>query len=238
MDYVSECECGGWHLEIWKKTDHSTRKRIPFRCRSWRHEGSCRLWKGAQDFARIRTAIESRDFWLHAVLTFPRRTPTPTAKTFRSCLDHWAKLRKRLTREHGPLDYIQTWEVHKDGFPHLHLAVSNIELYSLCIKSPKQNWRSYLEPHAVASGFGYIGWLEPLRNKAAMAGYLVKLARELTGGGKDYQVPVNAPRHFRRIRASRGLLPPPLKDPELTGRLHRSPLPEAAVRGSLDPENA
>ena len=60
-----------------------------------------------------------------------------------------------------------------------------------------------------------------------MAGYLTKLARELTGAGVKSQVPVNAPRHFRRIRASAKLLPPRKKNPDITGILHKMPLPSA-----------
>jgi hypothetical protein len=63
-----------------------------------------------------------------------------------------------------------------------------------------------------------------MREANAMAGYLVKLARELTGAAVKDQVPVNAPSHFRRLRASQGLLPPPYKNPEITGALHLEPL--------------
>jgi hypothetical protein len=41
-----------------------------------------------------------------------------------------------------------------------------------------------------------------------MAGYLVKLARELVGADNKSQIPWDAPPHFRRLRATRGLLPP------------------------------
>jgi hypothetical protein len=69
-----------------------------------------------------------------------------------------------------------------------------------------------------------------------MAGYLVKLAKELTGAQakKGDQAPLHAPRHFRRIRASRGLLPAQAKGAgEWTGALVRGRIvrePTAARR--------
>lgn len=57
-----------------------------------------------------------------------------------------------------------------------------------------------------------------------MAGYLVKLARELTGSARKDQVPVDAPSHFRRLRASRGLLPAAFTGSgEYTGEMRQKP---------------
>lgn len=74
---------------------------------------------------------------------------------------------------------------------------------------------------AVAVGFGFRTWVEPLRPGAelTLAGYLTKLSRELTGAGFKDQVPVNAPPHFRRLRASRKLLPKPFHRKGWTGIL-------------------
>lgn len=220
MDYVTACECGAWHLEVWKKSAPEERCRVPFKCRSWRHEGDCRLWKGAQDFSRIKEAIESLDHWSHICLTYGQFGRTLTAKVFRGAIDQWAKLRKRLIREFGDIKYIQTWEVHRSGWPHVHIAISNVDIFNLATDKPRVNFRKLIRDHAVPCNFGFIGWLERLKSKAAMAGYLVKLARELTGRGKDFQIPVNAPHHFRRLRASVRLLPPVLKDPDISGVLH------------------
>jgi hypothetical protein len=62
-----------------------------------------------------------------------------------------------------------------------------------------------------------------------MAGYLVKLTRELTGAGPKNQIPVNAPRHFRRLRASKGLLPPRKKNDHVTGALVKIPIDELEI---------
>jgi len=211
---------------VWKKSDPSKRCKIPFRCRSWRHEGECRLWKGAQDFVRCREAIEQHENWSHICLTFEQFDRKLDDAVFRKTLRCWSKLRKRLTRQYGKLLYIQTWEIHRSGWPHCHIAASNQSIHANYYHHPKTTFNHLIRKHARASGFGGQGWCEPIRDQEAMAGYLAKLCRELTGTGKAYQIPINAPKNFRRLRASVRLLPPCLRDEDLTGILHLFPLPE------------
>lgn len=110
---------------------------------------------------------------------------------------------------------------------------SGNERRALC---PARGWKAWLEREAERAGFGRITWAELLapRSLGSMAGYLVKLARELTGGaskGGD-QTPLSAPRGFRRIRASVGMLPPaPAGSGEFSGML--SPVPW--TRGDAGP---
>lgn len=62
---------------------------------------------------------------------------------------------------------------------------------------------------APASGFGRRVWVEVVDSSEAMAAYLVKVAEEFSRSAFKVgdQRPLGAPRHFRRMRASRGLLP-------------------------------
>jgi hypothetical protein len=62
-----------------------------------------------------------------------------------------------------------------------------------------------------------------MKEREKMAGYLTKLGLELSGAARKGQTPVNAPRHFRRIRASRGMLPKRIKNPDITGQLFKIP---------------
>lgn len=165
-------------------------------------------------------------------------------RIFREGKNQWSKLRKKIIYHHGPLLYIQTWEVHQTGWPHVNLALSNTILHQHYSQNPETAFREKLADLAESCGFGRKGWLEPLRDRDAMAGYLVKLCNELTGAAKKNQVPVNAPKNFRRLRASVGLLPPVLRDEELTGQLVKSPLPgdeqscldNTGISGGIDPE--
>jgi len=128
-------------------------------------------------------------------------------------------MRKRIQRAYGDFVYIQTWEIHKSGVPHVHVAISNAKLHADCCDDRMVNFHYHLRAHAVAVGFGKIGSLDPIRSREKMAKYLIKLNNELIGAKAKNQLPLNAPPHFRRLRASRGLLPPPHKNPEITGIL-------------------
>lgn len=66
----------------------------------------------------------------------------------------------------------------------------------------RQTW---LKEHLGAVGFGEgARYIEPVRSEDAIAYYLLKLLREVS---KLNQVPICAPPRFRRLRASRGVLP-------------------------------
>jgi len=219
--YVTACQKCAWTLETWRKDGEGERAAYPFRCRSWRHEGDCRLWRGAQDFQRIKQAIYSRRHWCHVVLTYLQPCPEPTDRDFRNGVVWWSRLRKRLVERYGEIKYIQTWERHESGWPHIHLAISNQDIYEMSELDRESNFRDLFQVMAYSCGFGYVGTCDRLRGRKAMAGYLVKLAQELTGSGVKDQTPTNAPRHFRRIRASVRLLPPILKNEDFTGELLR-----------------
>jgi len=219
VDYIHACTIKAWTIETWPKDNPEEIQAHPFRCGSWRHEGDCRLFKGAQDFARIKVALNSHAPWMHCVLTYPTGDYKDVKALFRLGLSQWSALRKRLKRRFGEFFYIQTWETTRRGYPHCHMALANLRLWRECGSDAINNFHRLLRDHAVAVGFGRIGWVDAIRNMDAMAGYLTKLARELTGKGKEYQVPVNAPRHFRRLRASVRLLPPVNKNPDISGVL-------------------
>ncbi len=224
-------------------------KRVPFRCRSWRHEGECREWCGACDYRRCEEALRTYGPWSFLVLTYPRRAWPDLRELFRSTVRHWYSLRKRLERVIKPFRYIQTWEITQKGTPHVNVAISSqtlvdwIESQGHWMKDKRRKlgkkWQwtdiessfkgAILEPMQIASGFGQVSTLEPMTDPAVMAGYMTKLARELTGSKTKSQVPLNAPEHFRRIRASRKTLPPRVKDPDLTGTLEYSIHPDIAA---------
>ncbi len=216
---VLACSSLEWHLEIWDpEASHPIPKHLPWSCRSWRHKGECRQWKGAQDFARVAYAIKKWGDWVYIVLTFdPSRIPDPKDQ-YKKGVELWSKLRKRMVREYGAMRYIQTWERFQRGGAHVNLIVNNDNFFQLACENWQSLRRTWLEPHAVASGFGFRTWVEPVDGTDGMAGYLTKLSRELTGSGEKNQIPIDAPAHFRRIRSSQRTLPPPLKS-KLTGRL-------------------
>jgi hypothetical protein len=225
-----------WTLTTWRKDEQALSVRgekwrhLPNRCASWRHPGACARQRAAEDIQRIDTAIKARPAdWVYIVLTFDRRAfGGDTDKAYRAIVACWGALRKRAAREFAspgdPLNYILVVERHKSGWPHVNVLLHNRRLAGLSEGTGWKRVRStWLRKHAMACGFGFVTWLEPVKDYKAMSTYIVKLAGEM---GKSCQVPMNAPRHFRRLRSSPGLLPPRPKNPEITGRLVRKEVEE------------
>lgn len=239
---VERCEQRAWHLHLWPVgEEHGTNTdclRVPFVCHSWRHAGDCRQWRGALDWWRVVEALKKHSCWVYVVLTF--RQPRSTAGRWQSYIQAgacWSRLRCRLTRRYGHLAYVQTLERHKKGGCHVNVVMANQQI----TQAVSNDWRSWrrdvLIPQACESGFGPVAWVELCdQHSEALAGYITKLANELTGQASKSQIPIDAPRHFRRIRASRGLLPkkPPS---DFTGELVKCPVPEynCDIAESRDP---
>jgi hypothetical protein len=212
---VRACQKGSWMLWTYNKQRKELKAR-QYKCDSWRHEGECSRRRNQQDFARICQAIDDRgvDKCTYVVLTVNRkdfRDPVSAYLEWKSC---WAKLRKRLVREYGKLEYVMTMERHRDGFPHGNLIIYNQGIYDAAkgyhdAKSRHADLRTTeketrLSPHVTASGFGKIFWMDPIRSSSEIAAYIMKIVGEVA---KEEQLPINAPRHFRRIRSSNGFLP-------------------------------
>lgn len=213
----------------------------PFLCGSWRCR-RCARWRGAVDFTRSSEAVRSRSWWLYLVLTFDPSRFASRWEAYREAGTQWNNsLREAFRRKVGKFEYLQTWEAHRSRWPHVNVILTGESLRSwveelgverrmhagysgrerLCM-FPRR-FRQWLKQAAVQAGFGEVAWAEVLtpENPEAMAGYLCKLSRELTGGiggEKGEQSPIDAPKGFRRIRASRGLLPPTIHDGNATGR--------------------
>jgi hypothetical protein len=171
-----------------------------------------------------------------------------------------------LSRRFGRIEYVQTWEQHRSGVPHVNVVLRAPSLLeyvdSLGSKIPSKwtrersahpdrvvlRYRSEFRSLALRSGFGREVWIENAwtpkpgeeRPLSGLASYLVKLSRTLgveevgerrrgeTLAGEltratskpGDQTPIASPVGFRRIRASRGTLPPRYRgDPEWTGKL-------------------
>lgn len=221
---VTACRNGSWTLELIRISTGEI-KRAKYTCRSWRHEGDCRRWKGSQDFRRIESALKSRRGWVYVVLTFDRgnRTSEDKRAAYKRITLALQHLRTWLKRQYeGRVEYISLVEQHADGWPHVNVLIHQPGLVAAA-NADWQATRQAVMASAVRCGFGFRLWLEPVKNDQAIAGYFVKLCHEAS---KLNQAPISAPRKFRRLRASQGLLPPRFKDPDVTGQLVKRPIEE------------
>jgi hypothetical protein len=235
--YIDACHQNRWHLQLWRRGEpDGDRLSVPFRCKSWRHAGECREYCGACDYVRCMAGLRKYKTWSMLVLTYPQREwpRNQMDNLFRFGVKSWGSLRKKLIANLGPIKYLQTWEIHKSGYPHVNVVIANKSLQVHATEADRR--RTFCKPRSdfvkgpltefiTESGFGPQFHLSALRDRLRVAGYLVKLANELAGSGPKDQTPVNAPRHFRRLRASVGLLPPRNESEEFTGQIMRFPLP-------------
>ena len=240
--YVAACAARDWHLELYnKKTGEVLRRQ--FRCRSWRDEGPCRESRFLEDRERVLAALMGCGPTgpvdpTHVVYFLLTDKPT-TENPWRASKRAMDRFRKRLTRRFRKFRGVDTGEQFSvSGRGHYNMVLVSAAL-AAALRNDYLATVQILKAMAVESGWGwFIGTPEVARDLEAVAGYVAKLssgkaavlAGEIT---KPSQAPVNAPLHFRRLRSSRGFLPPRRKNPELTGKLVFAPLPKERSDVSL-----
>jgi hypothetical protein len=226
-----------------------------FRCRSWRCPWCgppearvlfARLVTGL-------TGQEKDDLapppWFFLTLTYDPKARESIREAYRGGCQAGQALKERMARHlngggkmaaRTGIEYATVWERHASGWPHAHMVLRHPALEAVVRgggtvgffrnrtgrRCPISGWaKLWLVPAAVSSGFGPVLDLQRAdASPGGLASYFAKLASEVAGV-KAYQQPTNAPKGFRRLRASRGLLPPRSKgDGETTGGMHREPV--------------
>lgn len=229
------CEQARGALILWRKGEEGGRLAVaPVRCGSWR----CRRcgWGVQRDlYKRLEEGVRARPEWAYFVLTFDpaNREGGPWA-AYEDAGRLWDKrLRKALERRYGRLEYVQTWEATRRGWPHANVLLTGLGLREVLERLPRERrwsdraghghgrwswwtaWRRELRPLVVGAGFGRVLWCELVGDLAreGLAAYLAKVCHDLSAANLKAgdQTPIGAPTHFRRVRASRGLLPPPFR---------------------------
>jgi hypothetical protein len=236
--YVQACKNRAWTLALYRKDNRPLDEAghwwrlARYRCGSWRCGGACGRQRATEDIARIRAGLSQVNpaHCVYAVLTWRPGKGDDYAAAYRGILQDWAKFRKRMTRKWGETRYITVTERHQSGRPHLNVVLVNPRLGAACAGEGWKKVRSgWMRRTVTACGFGPITWLEPMRSLDGLAVYISKLAGEI---GKHSQVPIEAPAHFRRLRASRGMLPPlPASAGEYAGRLIQRALEDIDAAG-------
>lgn len=208
---VSMCLSDSHKIVLWRRDGSGEPWEIPFRCQSWRCP-RCRPKVGLVDYARVAQALQSRGPWIYAVLTLPGEwRGWDVWSRYKAAGELWnLRLRKRLQRRYGRVLYVQTWEQHRDGTPHVNLVLGGESLIEDVeakgdggasyhprlgrhVRVPR--WRRWFADTAAESGFGTRTWVERLwepsdgaeRPSDGLAAYMVKLSHNLVGvdGGRS-----------------------------------------------------
>ncbi|WP_223632017.1 hypothetical protein [Corallococcus sp. EGB] len=188
---------------------------------------------------------------LLVVLTLdPRTAPAELDERYRCLQPRWAMLQKYLTRgwdaggvpRLGKIKFVSTVEQHRNGSPHMNVIIYSPELAQLLREEPASEaeeargvgprWWRDLVAHC---GWGHRSSIGHARSKSDVASYTVKVEKgavphpTLVGEVvKTSQLPTWAPPKTRRLRATKGWLPPARKPthPDWTGELVQAPTPE------------
>jgi len=171
---------------------------------------------------RILSAVRTRDDWSYLVFTMDQKDWSNATDQYIAAKDIWNRVARRLRKIFGPFAYIQTWERFKKGGCHVNVLLGNQNAREEFEERPilqdaEHTWLSHL---ADECGFGWRCYAEAIWSDVGLAKYLSKLAKEFISGSKENQTPYDAPPHFRRLRSSKHLLPPPLKNEEMTGEMY------------------
>lgn len=134
-------------------------------------------------------------------------------------------------------EWVGTVEVQRNGWPHVNLIVYAPELAEELregqkygpLPDKKRHRAQIVDPWLLSAvtetNWGTISTAEGVRDRDAMAGYIVKLGGEFgrTSGeiAKITQAPTNARMKLRRIRAGKGFLPPQRTPSDSTGVMMR-----------------
>ena len=232
--HVKACQEKRWTLAL-KQKSTGERRFVAYRCGSWRCEGDCARSNACQWYARIKSAFDRcgrPELITFLVLTLdpkdwkPEGNESAQDRMFRASNKCWRMLLQKIARKYGPSEFLTVTEQTKRGIPHFNIALVNPLVAADLVGCGKggagSNFKNWLEGVLPGVGFGRICFAEPARTSDAIAGYIVKVAgtSALTGEvTKQSQLPVDAPKGFRRIRSSRGFLPPKIKNEDLTGQL-------------------
>ena len=227
---VRRCLVGSWSWLV-EQDDGSLSVR-PYTCGSWRCPFCA--WQPAADLCeRLGRTMRARDLreLVFVTLTLPRDgSPyAAMARLGRMTRLLWKRVRYDLgvgvgrQRIRAPLAFALVFEAHKDPrWLHGHALVWSRALADRLRAGgsfpswnegkgrEEQRWRYAVGEGgfalaARAVGFGRVD-AQPVESADAIAQYLAKLSRELSGGDRKGQLPILAPARFRRVRSTPGFL--------------------------------
>ncbi len=170
---------------------------VPVRCKKW----TCpvcgpilaRLWA-----KRIADAKPQR------MITLPcdhKRFPHPQA-AYEAMKDALPRLIRLIRSQIGPMEYALVWEIHEDGYPHLHMAHRGRYI--------PQKWLSRVWDNL---GFGPVVDIRQVKTAKGAAAYLAKYMTKTVAAAKDTlaltRVIQASRRYFQRSMFSVTSLVPP-----------------------------
>jgi hypothetical protein len=163
--------------------------------------------------------------YIFSVLTFDPKKWQKKDDAYRAISQQTNKLIKRLEREFGKIVGVVAVEQHANGWPHVNLVFKFQDGILMDAEWVKKFEKRWLVPNAIACGFGKMNSAALIKEgeMEKVLSYVSKTGLSIAGElNKDSQIPMSAPKGFRRIRSIRGFLVSLKKESEYTGEIVKS----------------
>jgi hypothetical protein len=229
---IVACEAGKWALVYGLKTDAQKIYVNKFRCKSWRCS-YCSAQVRRKDYSRMQRAFKRNPGqYIFAVLTFdPKKIGKKNA--YKSISKFSNALIKKIERAYGKIIGVQAVEQHRNGYPHVNFVFKFQDIHGIDKEFVNSFLKRFLTPEAVKCGFGRMISADLVieGEMDKVLSYVSKTGLSIISGetNKDSQVPMEAPKGFRRLRSIRNFLKEEKRESEYTGGIIKSSVENIAT---------
>jgi len=209
--YIRKCIRNGYSFKVTNKVTGAV-KFVVAGCNSWRCP-LCNRKVGAKDYMRLLAAFKARDINNAVALTITlnqgkEQTKGINAQKSYNVLTNKIKaLIKSLRKQYGNIEYVYCVESHESGWGHANLTAFNKEMAYDARLDGDMISPPWLQNHIKKTKLGTV-YSKIVYSYEGLAGYTIKTAYgdSLTGQisemNKTSQLPIKAPKGFRRIKTS------------------------------------
>jgi len=209
--YIRKCIRNGYSFKVTDKVTGKV-KFVVAGCGSWRCP-LCNRKAGAKDYMRLLSAFKARDINNAVALTVTlnqsneQKRRITAKKSYDVLTDKIKALIKSLRKQYGNIEYVYCVESHQSGWGHANLTAFNKEMADDARLSGDMISPPWLKNHIKKTKLGAV-YSKIVYSYEGLAGYTIKTAYgdSLTGQisemNKTSQLPIKAPKGFRRIKTS------------------------------------
>jgi hypothetical protein len=170
--------------------------------------------------------------YIFAVLTFdPKKIGKKNA--YKSISKFSNALIKKIERAYGKIIGVQAVEQHRNGYPHVNFVFKFQDIHGIDKEFVNSFLKRFLTPEAVKCGFGRMISADLVieGEMDKVLSYVSKTGLSIISGetNKDSQVPMEAPKGFRRLRSIRNFLKEAKRESEYTGGIIKSSVENIAT---------
>lgn len=209
--YIRKCIRNGYSFKVTNKVTGEV-KFFVAGCNSWRCP-LCNRKVGARDYRRLLEAFKARDINNAVALTITLNQGKEqirginAKRSYDVLTDKIKALIKSLRKHYGDIEYVYCVEAHESGWGHANLTAFNKEMADDARLSGDMISPPWLQGHIKKTKLGGV-YSKLVYSYEGLAGYTIKTAYgdsligQISEMNKPSQLPLDAPKGFRRIKTS------------------------------------